>query len=79
MNAIATLAMLSTTDANPPNSNLPEDPLAVFLETASLDAETRNCMIAERAYYRAESRGFVMGHELEDWLAAESELNSLLL
>jgi hypothetical protein len=33
--------------------------------------------IAERAYYRAEKRGFVPGHELEDWLAAERELAAL--
>jgi hypothetical protein len=34
-------------------------------------------MIAERAYYRAEKRGFVPGHELEDWLAAEREIVAL--
>ncbi len=33
--------------------------------------------IAERAYYRAEKRGFVPGHELEDWLAAEREIAML--
>lgn len=31
--------------------------------------------IAERAYYKAEARGFEPGHELEDWLAAEAEVN----
>ena len=30
--------------------------------------------IAERAYFKAQQRGFVPGHELEDWLAAEQEL-----
>jgi hypothetical protein len=34
-------------------------------------------MIAERAYYRAEKRGFVPGHELEDWLVAEREIAML--
>ncbi|MGZ8190436.1 MAG: DUF2934 domain-containing protein [Methylococcaceae bacterium] len=29
--------------------------------------------IAEIAYYKAESRGFVAGHELEDWFEAEQE------
>jgi hypothetical protein len=28
--------------------------------------------VAERAYYKAESRGFAPGYELEDWLEAES-------
>ena len=34
-------------------------------------------LIAERAYYRAEKRGFVPGHELEDWIAAEREIAML--
>ena len=29
--------------------------------------------IAEAAYYKAMSRGFEPGHEMEDWLAAEAE------
>jgi hypothetical protein len=35
-------------------------------------------MIAEAAYYHAEHRGFESGHELEDWLAAEEEIDGLL-
>jgi hypothetical protein len=35
-------------------------------------------LIAERAYYRAERRGFTAGHELDDWLAAEREVTELL-
>lgn len=35
------------------------------------DIEAR---IAERAYYKSESRGFAPGHELNDWLEAEHEL-----
>lgn len=35
-------------------------------------------MIAQAAYYLAEHRGFSGGHELEDWLAAEHEINSAL-
>ena len=34
--------------------------------------------IAENAYLRAERRGFEPGHELEDWLAAEQEVDALL-
>ena len=34
-------------------------------------------LIAERAYFRAEKRGFAPGHELEDWLAAEREIAAL--
>ena len=34
----------------------------------------RDARIAELAYQKAESRGFEAGHELEDWLEAEREL-----
>ncbi|MDD5268281.1 MAG: DUF2934 domain-containing protein [Methylococcales bacterium] len=33
----------------------------------------RDARIAELAYFKAESRGFEPGHELEDWLEAEQE------
>jgi hypothetical protein len=33
-------------------------------------------MIAEAAYFRAEKRDFAAGHELEDWLAAEAEIEA---
>jgi hypothetical protein len=31
--------------------------------------------IAERAYFRALNRGFEPGHEIDDWLAAEAEID----
>lgn len=34
-------------------------------------------MIAVSAYYRAEKRAFSSGQELEDWLQAEKEIESL--
>ena len=38
----------------------------------SIDREAR---IAEAAYWRAERRGFAGGQELDDWLAAEREVD----
>lgn len=32
-------------------------------------------LIAKTAYFKAESRGFIPGHELDDWLAAETEVD----
>ena len=32
--------------------------------------------IAERAYLRAQMRGFAPGQELDDWLAAEAEIKA---
>jgi Protein of unknown function (DUF2934) len=40
----------------------------------AMTEEQRRAMIAEAAYYMAERRGFESGHELEDWLLAESQL-----
>jgi Protein of unknown function (DUF2934) len=40
--------------------------------------EARRALIAETAYLRAERRGFGPGHEVEDWLAAEAEVDALL-
>jgi hypothetical protein len=40
--------------------------------------DERRAMIAEAAYHRAERRGFVDGGELEDWLAAEAEIDAAL-
>ena len=31
-------------------------------------------MVAVNAYYKAEKRGFVPGHEMDDWLEAEQEI-----
>ena len=38
----------------------------------------RASMIAEAAYYLAEQRGFEAGHELEDWLFAEGQIDAAL-
>ena len=38
-------------------------------------SESREARIAEAAYWRAERRGFVAGQELDDWLAAEKEVD----
>jgi len=37
-------------------------------------AQEINDLIARRAYELFESRGFAHGHDLEDWLRAESEI-----
>jgi hypothetical protein len=44
----------------------------------ALTREGRQVLIAEKAYLRAERRGFTPGHETEDWLAAEVEVDALL-
>jgi hypothetical protein len=41
------------------------------------DPTDRYRRIAERAYSKAQSRGFAPGHMWEDWLAAEREVDGL--
>ncbi len=38
--------------------------------------DARNVMVREAAYLRAQARGFEPGHEVEDWLAAEHEVDA---
>jgi hypothetical protein len=52
------------------------DPLRFCQATGQPSAERRD-LIAKAAYYRAERRAFQAGHELEDWLAAEVEIDQL--
>ena len=39
-------------------------------------SESREARIAEAAYWRAERRGFEPGHDIDDWLHAEREIDS---
>jgi hypothetical protein len=43
-----------------------------------VDAETRREMVATAAYYIAEQRGFLPGHELADWVSAERAIAATL-
>jgi len=45
---------------------------------SDISEEMRRSMIAEAAFVRAERRGFTGGDEVEDWLAAEAEVDALL-
>lgn len=50
-------------------------------QTASLviTPQQRQQMIQEAAYYIAKSRGFIGGNPMDDWLAAEAEIDKQLL
>jgi hypothetical protein len=43
-----------------------------------MSEDLRRAMIAEAAYFHAERRDFAPGGEVEDWLAAEAEVDALL-
>lgn len=44
----------------------------------TVSEEARRAMIAQAAYLRAERRGFAPGGDVEDWMAAEAEVDALL-
>ena len=47
-------------------------------EAADITPEERHRMVAEAAYYRAEQHGFNPDRHMEDWLAAEAEVDNML-
>ena len=55
----------------------PTEVTATHLERREIPSfsESREARIAEAAYWRAERRGFTAGQELDDWLAAEKEVD----
>jgi hypothetical protein len=69
--------------SNPPTlkppiaSGLPSSVASSVTLPANFDpSSSREALIATAAYYRAEKRGFAPGHETEDWLAAEREVDA---
>lgn len=44
--------------------------------TVPIDPDKFQEMVTERAYFKAEKRGFIPGHEIEDWLEAECEIRN---
>jgi hypothetical protein len=47
--------------------------------TNDIDSDEFREMVAERAYCKAEKRGFEPGHEMEDWFEAEQEITNQFL
>jgi hypothetical protein len=54
------------------------DPLRFISRPPRSAPDDRQDLIAKAAYFRAERRQFQPGHELEDWLAAEAEVDRRL-
>jgi hypothetical protein len=46
--------------------------------SATCTLEQRQTMISAAAYFMAEHRGFESGHELQDWLFAESQIDAAI-
>jgi hypothetical protein len=73
-----------------PRGGKPADPAAAVATAAPrpnsvlgtalrvVSGDERRLMICQAAYFLAEQRGFEAGHEMEDWLAAESQVDAAL-
>jgi len=48
------------------------------IKKSVISAEDRYHMIAIAAYFRAEKRGFAGGYEMEDWIASEAQIDTML-
>jgi hypothetical protein len=68
-----------TTRKRPPRKTLTRPEPEISRVTPFVDPQQRSALIAQAAYFRAEKRGFAPGHETEDWLVAEAEVDSVLL
>lgn len=70
----------TATAHNPASESVP-NPYASGAALAAMfvGRQRRHTMIAEAAYFRALRRGFAPGHELDDWLAAEAQIDAELI
>ena len=60
-------------DSKPAATRPASMPMAGAAAHVHSNEDTRR-RIAEAAYFRAKQRNFAPGHELEDWIEAESEV-----
>jgi|SoiMethySBSTD1v2_1073268.scaffolds.fasta_scaffold1017057_2 hypothetical protein len=68
----------AATPAATPSKSKPVAPQPDAKDAAEVSDAGIRKEIAKAAYQRAERRGFVPGHEVEDWLAAEAQVKSRL-
>ena len=68
----------TTAVAKPPKADATVRKTRTVAKNNGVSPERRQAMIAEAAYLRAEQRGFGPGDPLEDWLAAEHQVDLLL-
>lgn len=71
-------ASKSTPAKKPPHAAAATRKPRARASSADISPDLRQQMIAEAAYLRAEQRGFGAGDPLDDWLAAEREVDLLL-
>jgi hypothetical protein len=71
-------AVATKSAAKPAAAAQPAKTAAKKSAAPALSPEQRRCYVEVAAYYMAERRGFNGGSEMEDWVAAEAEIDRLL-
>jgi hypothetical protein len=66
------------THENHTSGAIEKNTIAAELFAGEVLQDERHQLIAEAAYYRAERRSFAPGCELEDWLDAEAEIETMI-
>ena len=61
-----------------PRNTTPPTSSIITRGIACIQPQARDAMIAEAAYFRSADRGFKPGNEVDDWLAAESQIDLAL-
>jgi hypothetical protein len=70
--------VIKARNVEPPHSVQPHTSSIVTRSSAYIEPQMREAMISESAYFRSAHRGFEPGHEVDDWLAAESDIDAAL-
>jgi hypothetical protein len=76
MTMTASASQQATTNTSTIAPAAPIDPAPA--DATSMDPTHRHVMIAEAAFFIAQSRGFAPSQEFDDWLAAEREIEQQL-
>ncbi len=81
LNAAAnSAAVIATSSVLADKPGFPGKPNSQSMSSgAILESGMREMLVREAAYFRAERRGFIPGGELEDWFAAEREVDQALV
>jgi hypothetical protein len=74
----ATARAIKSRSVRRPRAAPPPVNSIVTRSSAYVEPQEREAMIAESAYFRSAHRGFEPGHEVDDWIASESEIDAAL-
>jgi hypothetical protein len=72
----ANQALAKKVKTEPPSASVTDS--AIRRTSMACTPEERQTMISEAAYFIAKHRNFARGHELEDWLCGERQIDAAI-